>query len=108
MFFFVSEPALDLGGAGTASFTVGMATIRCPCMSSAIALSQRIRSACEALARRGRRPRRIPLGLADAADWSNWIDDLEFVASVASLPTGSDSLSKFRLAARDDFDFEAP
>ena len=103
MFFFVSEPVLDPGGSGTASFVVGIATIRCSSMSSAISLSHRIRSTCEALLRRGRRPRRIPAGLADAADWSDWIADLELVAS---LPPGSDSLCSSEAAEREDF--EAP
>ena len=102
MLFFVSEPSLDLGGAGSASFAIGTATIRCASMSEARELSQRLRAALQALARRGVRPRRAPEGLA-AGDWADWIDDLELDSGLA---TDSGSLSKFVPAARDSF--EAP
>ena len=110
MFFFVSEPVLDLGGSGTASFAVGVATIRCASMPEAIGLSRRLRAVLHALLRRGGRPRARPRGLTSAEALDRWIDDLELVVS---LPTGpgslypSDPASDTRAPAPRD-EFEAP
>lgn len=75
MLFLVSEPVADPIGAG-ASFVVGAATIRCASMSEAVSLSQRLRAALLALARRGGRPRRRPESSLLSIAIGEWIDEL--------------------------------
>jgi hypothetical protein len=75
---------------GTASFVVGVAVVRCSSMDEAVALSQRVRAALQALARRGRRPRRMPDDQAVAiADWLDEIelDSLWMLAPAPDTPT---------------------
>ena len=76
MFFFVSEPVPDPSGSG-ALFLVGAATIRCTSMAEAVSLSQRLRAALRALARRGGRPRPRPGGFSLLSSAiAAWIDEL--------------------------------
>lgn len=96
MFFFVSEPSLDPGGSGSASFCVGAATtIHCSSMSQAQELSQRMRAALRVLASRGARPRRWPS--SDLPSIADWIDEL--VGQGLSSETPILSISR-----RDDFE----
>jgi hypothetical protein len=104
--YFVSEPSLDLGGSGSASFAVGIATIRCASLPEAIELSRRLRAVLMTLARRGVRPRRKPGGLAAVADWATWIDDLEHGVSLPADARSPSSFASAASVARDDF--EAP
>lgn len=67
MLFFVSEPVPDSVGNG-ASFAVGVVTVRCASMSEAVSISQRLRAALQALARRGVRPR-LKKGSESITDW---------------------------------------
>ena len=75
MFLFVSEPVHDPAGMG-ASFVVGATTVRCTSMAEAVALSQRLRAALQALGRRGGRPRPRPKFSLLSAQIGAWIDEL--------------------------------
>lgn len=75
MWFVVSEPVQDPAGQG-ASFTVGASTIRCTSMAEAVSLSQRLRAALQALARRGGRSRPRPGFSLLSVEIAEWIGEL--------------------------------
>lgn len=86
MFFFVSEPVSDPIGLG-ASFCVNLTTIHCASMSEAVAMSQRMRSALQALAGRGVRPRGGPgTGALPMSKVLAWIDELVLQGLAPDLP----------------------
>ena len=101
MFLFVSEPVRDPAG-NSASFVVGATTVRCTSMLEAVALSQRLRVALQALARGRVRPRPRPGLSLLSTEIAAWIDEL--VDQGLALHEHSSSLPR----QRDRDDFELP
>lgn len=83
-----------------ASFADGATTVRCTSMAEAVALSQHLRAALQALGRRGGRPRPRPEFSLLSAEIGAWIDELVD----QSLALGGHSSPLPRHRERDDFE----